>query len=97
MGSGASVAALVQENRGGCLLEVARSRAIWSADPNSVPRRTRMIVSKLFYRIESVHEEEQRLKENSITEIHRTWLPIYDARPEAPAEAPGVWQLTYTI
>ena len=56
-----------------------------------------MIVSKLFYRIESVDAEEQRLRERSITEIHRTWLPIYDARPAAPAEAPGVWQLTYTI
>ena len=56
-----------------------------------------MIVSKLFYRLESVDAEEQRLRENSITEIDRTWLPIYDARPEAPAEAAGVWQLTYTI
>ena len=40
-------------------VNVSRSRAIWSAGPNSVPRRTRMIVSKLFYRIESVHAEEQ--------------------------------------
>ena len=56
-----------------------------------------MIVSQLFYRLESVDAEEQRLKENSITAVHRTWLPIYDARPEAPAEAAGVWQPTYTI
>ena len=56
-----------------------------------------MIVSKLFYRLESVDAEEQRLKESSITEVHRTWLPISDARPAAPAEASGVWQLTYTI
>ena len=28
-----------------------------------------MIVSKLFYRIESVHAEEQRLREGSITAI----------------------------
>ena len=56
-----------------------------------------MIVSQLFYRIESVDAEEQRLRESSITAVHRTWLPIYDARPAAPAEAPGVWQLTYNI
>ena len=56
-----------------------------------------MIVSKLFYRIESVDAEEQRLRESSITEIHRPGLPTQDARPAAPAEAPGVWQLTYTI
>ena len=56
-----------------------------------------MIVSKLFYRIESVDAEEQRLRENSITEIDRPGLPIYDARPAAPAEASGVWQITYTI
>ena len=43
----------------GYYVKVARSRAIWSAGPNSVPRRTRMIVSKLFYRLESVHAEEQ--------------------------------------
>ena len=49
--------------------KVARSRASWSAGPQSVPRRTRMIVSKLFYRIESVHAEEQRLREGSITAI----------------------------
>ena len=46
-----------------------------------------MIVSQLFSRLESVDAEEQRLKENSITEVHWTWLPIYDARPAAPAEA----------
>ena len=56
-----------------------------------------MIVSKLFYRLESVDAEEQRLRESSITAVHRTWLPIYDARPAGPAESPGVWQLTYII
>ena len=56
-----------------------------------------MIVSKLFYRLESVDAEEQRLRESSITEIQRPWLPIYDARPADSAEASGVWQITYTI
>ena len=57
-----------------------------------------MIVSKLFYRIESVADaEEQRLRESSITEIHRPGLPAGRLGSAAPAEAPGVWQLTYTI
>ena len=56
-----------------------------------------MIVSKLFYRIESVDAEEQRLRESSITEIHRPGLPAGRLGSAAPAEAPGVWQLTYTI
>ena len=50
-----------------------------------------MIVSKLFYRLESVDAEEQRLRESSITEVQRTWLPIYDARPEAPSR-PLSWK-----
>ena len=56
-----------------------------------------MIVSKLFYRIESVDAEEQRLRESSITEIHRPGLPAGRLGSAAPAEAPGRWQLTYTI
>ena len=57
----------------------------------AVPLDERLVI------IESVHEEEQRLREDRITAVQRTWLPIYDARPEDPAEAPGVRQITYTI
>ena len=57
----------------------------------AVPLDERLVI------IESVHEEEQRLREGRITAVQRTWLPIYDARPAAPAEESGVWQPTYTI